>query len=145
MCLQRCVNCDITELNFAPKIKKYRKAEYVKGRIYFVNACFVKWLHLLHKTLGLRSLAPTHTQCRVYHFIMWNSISGLDTSSFTFLAMASRIIKGAHSSHIKCNGVQLTQINWQELANFLKKVEEHPFREPQYWMLSYIFHYVSVQ
>ena len=33
---------------------------------------------------------------------------------------------GVHSSRIKCKGVQLTQKNWQELANFLKIVEEHP-------------------
>ena len=49
---------------------------------------------------------------------------------------------GVHSSRIKCKGVQITQINWQELANFLKNVEEHPSREPKYWMLTYIFQYV---
>ena len=52
---------------------------------------------------------------------------------------------GVHSSRIKCKGVQITQINWQELANFLKNVEEHPSREPKYWMLTAIFQYVSVQ
>ena len=52
---------------------------------------------------------------------------------------------GIHSSRIKCMGVQLTQKNWQELANSLKDVEEHPPREQKYWMLSYIFQYISVQ
>ena len=52
---------------------------------------------------------------------------------------------GVHSSLIKCKGVQITQINWQELANLLKNVEEHPSREPKHWMLTYIFQYVSVQ
>ena len=49
-----------------------------------------------------------------------------------------------HSSHIKYKGVLLTQINWKELANFLKNVEKHPSREPKYvsallWMLLYIY------
>ena len=52
---------------------------------------------------------------------------------------------GVHSSHIKCKDVQLTQINWKELANILKNVVEHPSRETKYWMLSNIFQYFSVQ
>ena len=53
--------------------------------------------------------------------------------------------RGGYSSHIKCKGVQLTQINWQELTDFRKNLEEYPSGEPKYWMLSYIFCNVSVQ
>ena len=46
---------------------------------------------------------------------------------------------------LNAKGVQLIKINWQELPNFLKNVEEHPPKDSRYWMLSYIFQYVSVQ
>ena len=55
------------------------------------------------------------------------------------LSLGSAQRGGVHSSRIKCKGVQVTQKNWQEIANFLKNVEEHPHREQKYWMLSYIF------
>ena len=46
---------------------------------------------------------------------------------------------GVHRSRIKCKVVQLSQINWQELVNFLKNVVEHPFIELKNWMLFHIF------
>ena len=51
---------------------------------------------------------------------------------------------GVHISFIKCKGVQLTKINWQELSNVITNVEEHPAIEPIYQILSYIFQYSAL-
>ena len=56
----------------ASKREKYRKAEYVQGRV-----CFVYLQSSLHEN-GVFSVCARMGHAAYIIFIMWNSISGLD-------------------------------------------------------------------